>query len=159
MSKNYKKWQKLNTIFHEICDWNMFSVYLSAPPPSHVNQPSVVEVKEVSCATSFYAMLPMVQSLYSTSMMQLQMMLFPNALCCSLYECNCVCTVTKFFTKFLPANNFCQLLRVTCKRSCIFRMINRGCLELVTSPIKCIWTQLCDTILHVACVYPPWLVA
>ena len=24
----------------------------------------------------------------------------------------------KFFTKFLPANNFCQLLRVTRKRSC-----------------------------------------
>ena len=49
---------------------------------------------------------------------QLQMLLFPNALCCSLYECNCVCAVTKIFTKFLPANNFCQLLRVTRKRSC-----------------------------------------
>ena len=46
------------------------------------------------------------------------MLLFPNALCCSLYEHNCVCAVTKFFTKFLPANNFCQLLRVTRKRSC-----------------------------------------
>ena len=46
------------------------------------------------------------------------MLLFPNALCCSLYERNCVCTVTKIFTKFLPANNFCQLLRVTRKRSC-----------------------------------------
>ena len=49
---------------------------------------------------------------------QLQMLLFPNALCCSLYERNCVCAVTKIFTKFLPANNFCQLLRVTRKRSC-----------------------------------------
>ena len=49
---------------------------------------------------------------------QLQMLLFPNALCCSLYECNCVCAVTKIFTKFLPANKFCQLLRVTRKRSC-----------------------------------------
>ena len=48
---------------------------------------------------------------------QLQMLLFPNALCCSLYERNCVCAVTKIFTKFLPANNFCQLLRVTRKRS------------------------------------------
>ena len=48
---------------------------------------------------------------------QLQMLLFPNALCCSLYERNCVCAVTKSFTKFLPANNFCQLLRVTRKRS------------------------------------------
>ena len=37
---------------------------------------------------------------------QLQMLLFPNALCCSLYERNCVCAVTKIFTKFLPANNF-----------------------------------------------------
>ena len=46
------------------------------------------------------------------------MLLFPNALCCSLYERNCVCAVTKIFTKFIPANNFCQLLRVTCKRSC-----------------------------------------
>ena len=46
------------------------------------------------------------------------MLLFPNALCCSLYERNCVCAVTKIFTKFLPANNFCQLLRVTRKRSC-----------------------------------------
>ena len=43
---------------------------------------------------------------------------FPIALCCSLYEGNCVCAVTKFFTKFLPANSFCQLLRVTRKRSC-----------------------------------------
>ena len=49
---------------------------------------------------------------------QLQMLLFQNALCCSLYERNCVCAVTKIFTKFLPANNFCKLLRVTCKRSC-----------------------------------------
>ena len=49
---------------------------------------------------------------------QLQMLLFPNALCCSLYERNCVCAVTKIFIKFLPANNFCQLLRVTRKRSC-----------------------------------------
>ena len=49
---------------------------------------------------------------------QLQMLLFPSALCCSLYERNCVCAVTKIFTKFLPANNFCQLLRVTRKRSC-----------------------------------------
>ena len=49
---------------------------------------------------------------------QLQMLLFPNTLCCSLYERNCVCAVTKIFTKFLPANNFCQLLRVTRKRRC-----------------------------------------
>ena len=46
------------------------------------------------------------------------MLLFPNALCCSLYERNCVYAVTKIFMKFLPANNFCQLLRVTRKRSC-----------------------------------------
>ena len=52
------------------------------------------------------------------SVIQLQMLLFPNALCCSLYERNCVCAVTKIWTKFLPANNFCQLLRVTRKRSC-----------------------------------------
>ena len=48
------------------------------------------------------------------------MLLFPNALCCSLYEHderNCICAVTKIFAKFLPANNFCQLLRVTRKRS------------------------------------------
>ena len=48
------------------------------------------------------------------------MLLFPNALCCSLYERNCVCAVTNIFTKFLPANNCCQLLRVTRKRSCTF---------------------------------------
>ena len=47
-----------------------------------------------------------------------QMLLFPNALCCSLYERNCVCAVTNIFTKFLSANNFCQLLRVTRKHSC-----------------------------------------
>ena len=47
--------------------------------------------------------------------LQLQMLLLPNALCCSLYERNCVCAVTKNFTKFLPTNNFCQLLRVTRK--------------------------------------------
>ena len=51
----------------------------------------------------------------------------------------------KFLKKFLPANNFCQLLRVTRKRSCTsagnaqasctFGMINRGSLELATSPI------------------------
>ena len=52
------------------------------------------------------------------STMQLQMLLFPNALFCSLYERNCVCAVTKIFTKFLSANNFCQLLQVTRKRSC-----------------------------------------
>ena len=46
------------------------------------------------------------------------MLLFPNALCCSLYERNCVCAVTKNLTKFLPANNFGQLLRVTRKHSC-----------------------------------------
>ena len=66
---------------------------------------------------------------------ELQMLLFPNALCCSLYERNCVCAVTKIFTKFLPANNFCQLLRVTRKRSCTFGMINRGRLDIATSPI------------------------
>ena len=49
---------------------------------------------------------------------ELQMLLFPNALCCSLYEHNCVCAVTKIVTKFLPAKMFCQLLRVTRKRSC-----------------------------------------
>ena len=49
---------------------------------------------------------------------QLQMLLFPNGLCCSLYERNCVCAVAKIFTKFLPENNFCQLLRVTRKCSC-----------------------------------------
>ena len=46
------------------------------------------------------------------------MLPFPNTLCCSLYERNCICAVTNFFTKFLPANNFCQLLRVTHKCSC-----------------------------------------
>ena len=46
------------------------------------------------------------------------MLLFPNALCCSLYERICVCAVTKIFTKFLPANNFCQLLQVMRKCSC-----------------------------------------
>ena len=54
----------------------------------------------------------------SVTGLKLQMLLFPNALCCSLYERNCVCAVTKIFTKFLPANNFCQLLRVTPKHSC-----------------------------------------
>ena len=49
---------------------------------------------------------------------QLQMLLFPNVLCCSPYERNCVCAVAKIFMKFLPANNFCQLLLVTRKRSC-----------------------------------------
>ena len=48
---------------------------------------------------------------------QLQMLLFPNALCCSPYERHCVCGVTKTFKKFLPANNFCQLLSVTRKGS------------------------------------------
>ena len=50
--------------------------------------------------------------------MNLHMLLFPNALCCSLYERNCVCVVTKIFTKFLPADMSYQLLRVTRKRSC-----------------------------------------
>ena len=51
---------------------------------------------------------------------ELQMLLFPNAfeICCSLYERNCICTVTKIFKNFLPASNFCQLLRVMGKRSC-----------------------------------------
>ena len=49
---------------------------------------------------------------------QLQMLLFPNAHFCSLYERNCVCAVTTIITKFLPANNFCQLLWVRRKRSC-----------------------------------------
>ena len=74
--------------------------------------------------------------LYTCMKIELQMLLFPNALCCSLYERNCVCAVTKIFTKFLPANNFCQLLWVTRKRSCTVGMINRGRLELATSPIK-----------------------
>ena len=79
------------------------------------------------------------------------MLLFPNALCCSLYERNCVCAVTKIFTKFLPANNFCQLLRVTRKRSCTsagnaqaqlhFRDDQqRGRLKLATSPIN--WSAI-----------------
>ena len=55
---------------------------------------------------------------YSVWPCQLQMLLFSNALCCSMYERNCICTVTKIFTEFLPANNFCQLLQVTRKRSC-----------------------------------------
>ena len=46
------------------------------------------------------------------------MLLFPNARCCSMCERNFVCVVTKIFKKFLPANNFCQLLRVTRKRNC-----------------------------------------
>ena len=78
--------------------------------------------------------------------LKLQMLLFPNTLCCSLYECNCVCAVTKIFTKFLPTNNFCQLLQVTRKHSCTsagkaqaqlhFQDDNRGRLELATSPIR-----------------------
>ena len=48
---------------------------------------------------------------FSTLTMQSQMLPIPNALCCSLYKCNCACAVTKFFT------NFCQLLQVTRKRS------------------------------------------
>ena len=36
----------------------------------------------------------------------------------SVVHCICVCAVTKISTKFLPPNNFCQLLRVTRKRSC-----------------------------------------
>ena len=34
------------------------------------------------------------------------MLLIPNALCCSLYKCNCVCAVTKFFTckKLFPTS-------------------------------------------------------
>ena len=77
--------------------------------------------------------------------LQLQMLIFPNALCCSLYERNCVCAVTKMFTKFLPANNFCQFLRVTRKRSCTsasnaqaqlhFWDDQQRALELATSPI------------------------
>ena len=51
-------------------------------------------------------------------MAELKMLLFPNALCCSLYERNCVCAATKIFTKLLPANNVCQHLRVTRKPSC-----------------------------------------
>ena len=63
--------------------------------------------------------IPEYQTLISpVGTMQLQMLLFPNALYCSLYELNCVCAVTKIFTKFLPANNFCQLLQLTRKRSC-----------------------------------------
>ena len=72
----------------------------------------------------------------SISTEELQMLLFPNALCCSLNERNCVCPFTKIFTKFLPANSFCQLLQVTRKRSCTLGMINRGRLELATSPIE-----------------------
>ena len=41
------------------------------------------------------------------------MWLIPNALCCSLYKRNWVCSVTEFFTKKIS-----QLLRVTRKRSC-----------------------------------------
>ena len=74
---------------------------------------------------------------------QLQMLLFPNDRCCSLYERNCVCAVTKSFTKFLPANNFCQLLQVTRKRSCTLGMINRGRLELATSPINSVCGLVC----------------
>ena len=87
---------------------------------------------------------------------QLQMLLFPNALCCSLYEHNCVCAVTKFFTKFLPVNNFCQLLRVTRKRSCTFAMINRGRLELATSPTgprACLISS--PTHIHKHCLHHP----
>ena len=72
---------------------------------------------------------------------QKQMLLIPNALCCSLYKRNCVCAVTKF----LPAKkkktfaNFCEhkknnIIHGRC--SCTFVMINRGLLELATSPIK-----------------------
>ena len=72
----------------------------------------------VDYKTSFEARFNLCFRSYYMPTSQLQMLLFPNALCCSLYERNCVCAVTKIFTKFLPANNFCQLLRVTRKRSC-----------------------------------------
>ena len=60
-----------------------------------------------------------------------QMFLIPNALCCSLYKRNCVCAVTKF----LSAKNFMPTSAgKTHKRSCTSAMINRGHLELATSP-------------------------
>ena len=38
--------------------------------------------------------------------LQLQMLLFPNALCCSLHECNCVCAVTKNFNEIFTRKQF-----------------------------------------------------
>ena len=37
---------------------------------------------------------------------QLQMLLFPNALCCSLYDRNCVCAVTQIFYEFFTRKQF-----------------------------------------------------
>ena len=37
------------------------------------------------------------------------MLLIPNTLCCSLYNRNCICAVTRF----LSAKNYCQLLPTT----------------------------------------------
>ena len=42
---------------------------------------------------------------------------------------------TNFLQNFYPQTNFAQLLRVARKHSCTFGMINRGRLELATSPI------------------------
>ena len=63
--------------------------------------------------------------------------IFFNCRCCYFKTPSVVhhinATASAQSPKFLPADNFCQLLRVTPKRSCTFAMINRGRLELATS--------------------------
>ena len=51
-------------------------------------------------------------------------------------------TVSVQSLSFLPAKNFCQLLWVMRKHSCTFSMINRGRLELATSPIGRYWYKV-----------------
>ena len=47
-----------------------------------------------------------IESHHRPTVKQLQMLLFPNALCCSLYKRNWVCAVTNIFTRkqFLPTS-------------------------------------------------------
>ena len=81
----FRRCGKGNLLFAPIQSWDTMTHQL----------PPCVTVKMVAAVIMLYSG-------------QLQMLLIPNALRCSLYKCNCVCAVTKF----LPAKNFCQLLWV-----------------------------------------------
>ena len=94
-----------------------FYVLVNAPRQQHIFLCPAFSCHLVSTLAAHMS-LKLNSVLSIISFVELQMLLFPNALCYSLYERNCVCAVTKIFTKFLPTNNFCQLLLVTPKCSC-----------------------------------------
>ena len=123
----------IHALLHTSTDTYGYSIPFKSGHHNHT-QSKIVQSQSwtgVTYSTWFTGGILISNSKEKVVFMQLQMLLISHT-CCPLYKCNCVCA----FTKSLPAKKLLPTSAgKTHKRSCTFAVINRGRLELTTSPI------------------------